>query len=115
MCRYTWAKKRYPADVERLDRLERAIGDTQRAGQHAISFIDSLTDAKLIAGAEAPKKWPATLQQQQRFEREADGLILPATPRGRSQARWVVLSWVVGQPPAALFKLAMAICRPASS
>lgn len=56
LCRHNWATKRYPADVERLDRLEKAMGDTHRAGQQAISFIDSLTDANLIAGAEASEK-----------------------------------------------------------
>ncbi len=56
MIRHHWAKTRYPADLERLDRLERAVADAQRAGVLSISFVDHLTDAKMIEDAEALAK-----------------------------------------------------------
>jgi len=38
--------------TDRLERIEKAIADAQRAGQRSLDFVDSLTDAKLIADAE---------------------------------------------------------------
>ena len=56
MVRHNWASRRYAPDLERLERLGKAIIDAQRAGQQAMGFVDSLTDAELISAAEASEK-----------------------------------------------------------
>lgn len=56
LVRHNWGAKRYPGDVDRLDRLQKAVTDSMRAGQLAINFVDTLTDANLIASAEASEK-----------------------------------------------------------
>lgn len=56
MLRYKWAAKRHPGMADRLGRIEKAVADAARAGQLSIGFIDSLTDAKLIAEAEKLEK-----------------------------------------------------------
>lgn len=56
MRRHSWAAKRHPADLNRLARIQAAIGDSQRAGELALNFIDGLTDPELISAAEAQAK-----------------------------------------------------------
>jgi len=54
--RNNWASKHFAADLNRLERLSRAVEDAKRAGLVAISFVDNLTDAGLVAKAEAMEK-----------------------------------------------------------
>jgi hypothetical protein len=49
--RNAWASKHHAADLDRLERLSKAVDDANRAGSVAISFIDSLTNADLVAKA----------------------------------------------------------------
>lgn len=56
MYRHNWATRRYPADLDRLDRIEKAVIDAKRVGELTISFVDRLTDAKLIKEAEQNEK-----------------------------------------------------------
>ena len=56
MVRLRWAQKKYPQDLDRLERIGKAVADAQRAGQQSIGFVDSLTDAALIAEAELGEK-----------------------------------------------------------
>jgi hypothetical protein len=51
--RNAWASKHHAADLDRLERLSKAVEDANRAGSVAISFIDGLTNADLVAKAEA--------------------------------------------------------------
>lgn len=48
--------RHFAADLNRLERLSRAVEDAKRAGSVAISFVDNLTDAGLVAKAEAMEK-----------------------------------------------------------
>ena len=54
--RHNWASKHFAADLDRMERLSKAIEDTKRAGTVAISFVDGLTDADLVAKAEVMEK-----------------------------------------------------------
>lgn len=54
--RHAWANKHFGAEIERMTRLEKAVDDAKRAGSVAISFIDGLTDADLVAKAEKMEK-----------------------------------------------------------
>jgi hypothetical protein len=56
LVRHNWARRRYASDLDRLDRIQRAIVDAMRAGQQANGFVDSLTDADLIAAADETAK-----------------------------------------------------------
>ena len=56
MVRHSWAKQRHAPDMDRLDRLGKALGDTKRAGTLSLNFVDGLTDAKLIAAAKRTAK-----------------------------------------------------------
>jgi hypothetical protein len=49
---HAWARKHDAADLDRVDRLEKAMADARRAGMLSISFIDGLTDHKLGVLAE---------------------------------------------------------------
>jgi hypothetical protein len=50
--RNSWASKHFAGDLDRLERLNKAVEDANRAGSVAISFVDGLTDADLVANAE---------------------------------------------------------------
>jgi hypothetical protein len=54
--RHNWASKHHAADLDRLERLSKAVEDANRAGSVAISFVDGLTNADLVAKAEAMEK-----------------------------------------------------------
>ncbi len=56
LCRHNWAARRYPADLDRLERIQKAVADSQRAGELTLHFVDGLTDPALIAEAEAKNK-----------------------------------------------------------
>ena len=56
LVRLRWAQRKYPQDLDRLERIEKAVTDAQRAGQLSIAFVDSLTDAAMIAEAEKGAK-----------------------------------------------------------
>jgi hypothetical protein len=56
MLRSSWARKRYPADLDRIDRITKAIGDARRAGVQSIHFVDTLTSAEIVAEAEKSEK-----------------------------------------------------------
>jgi hypothetical protein len=59
LLRHSWAGKHHGADVDRLERLSKATEAASRAGAVFISFIDKLTDANLVANAEAMEKQSA--------------------------------------------------------
>lgn len=56
LVRGNWQTRRYGAELDRLQRLGKAIADAQRAGSLAIKFVDELTDAGMIADAEKSEK-----------------------------------------------------------
>ena len=58
-----WTTKHFAADVDRMNRLSKAVEDANRAGSVAVSFVDGLTDAELVTKAEvvekqATRRWP---------------------------------------------------------
>lgn len=57
--RHAWASKHFAGDLDRMERLSKAVADSNRAGSIAISFIDGLTNADLVAKAEAMEKQAA--------------------------------------------------------
>lgn len=56
MIRRNWATKKHAAELDRLERLRKALSDTQRAGSLALSFVDGLTDSQMIEAATASEK-----------------------------------------------------------
>jgi hypothetical protein len=56
MMRHNWALRKHAPELDRLERIRKARIDVQRAGTLALSFVDALTDAELIADAEAKAK-----------------------------------------------------------
>lgn len=56
LLRHSWAKKHHAADLDRLDRISKALEDVRRAGELTVKFIDGLTDPALIEQAEAQAK-----------------------------------------------------------
>ena len=54
--RNNWASKHFAADLDRMSRLSKAVEDANRAGSVAVSFVDCLTDAKLVENAEAMER-----------------------------------------------------------
>jgi hypothetical protein len=51
--RNAWASKHFAADLDRVERLSKAVNDANRAGSVAISFIDGLTRGDLVEKSEA--------------------------------------------------------------
>lgn len=56
LVRHNWATRRFAADLDRAERLQKALIDAERAGSLSISFVDSLTNAQLIEQAESTEK-----------------------------------------------------------
>jgi hypothetical protein len=56
LLRHTWATKHHAADLNRLERLSKAVEDANRAGSVALAFVDGLTNADLVAKAEHMEK-----------------------------------------------------------
>ncbi|MDR6302559.1 hypothetical protein GGQ85_000235 [Nitrobacter vulgaris] len=54
--RNAWTSKHFASELNRLERLSKAVEDANRAGSVAISFVDSLTDADLVEKAEAMER-----------------------------------------------------------
>jgi hypothetical protein len=54
--RHSWASKNHAADLDRMSRLSKAVADANRAGSVALTFVDGLTDAELVAKAEHMEK-----------------------------------------------------------
>jgi hypothetical protein len=54
--RHNWASKHHAADLDRLERLSKAVDDANRAGSVALAFVDGLTNADLVAKAEHMEK-----------------------------------------------------------
>lgn len=46
--RQRWQKARHPAEVDRLERMERALVDVERAGGLLVNYVTGLTDAEMI-------------------------------------------------------------------
>jgi hypothetical protein len=46
-----WRRKRYPAQVARAERLQRAMPDVEQAGEVLLSCFGSLTDSRALAEA----------------------------------------------------------------
>jgi hypothetical protein len=79
MLRVNWARRHHPQHLDRLKRIEKAIGDAQRAGQHSLGFVDTLTDAELIVEAEKSERRSADALKAAKAWRirtraQADGL-----------------------------------------
>ena len=53
MIRHSWRAKHFAPELDRLQRLNKAVEDARRAGPLLLGFVDQLTDAKLIAAADA--------------------------------------------------------------
>jgi hypothetical protein len=56
MLRHHWVSKRYPTELKRIELIEKAITDAERAGSLTISFINSLTDPEIIEAAQKSEK-----------------------------------------------------------
>jgi replicative superfamily II helicase len=56
MHRHSWASKNHAPDLDRLERLSKAVDDANRAGSVALAFVDGLTDADLVSKAEQMEK-----------------------------------------------------------
>lgn len=56
LTRASWARKRYPAELDRMTRIKAAVEDAQRAGSLSIVFVDHLTDAGIVKEAEASER-----------------------------------------------------------
>ncbi len=56
MLRATWQRRRFPLEVDRAARLDRAMDDLTNAGSALINVINSLTDSERIAAAEASER-----------------------------------------------------------
>lgn len=54
--RHNYASKHHAADLNRKERLEKAITSATQAGAAAINYIDGLTNAELVAKGEAAEK-----------------------------------------------------------
>lgn len=54
--RNNWASKHFAGKLDRVSRLSKAVEDANRAGSLAVSFVDGLTDAKLVENAEVMEK-----------------------------------------------------------
>lgn len=54
--RLAWQLARYPAEMDRLSRLEKAVADTERAGSLLIGFMGQLTDSDVLAKAEESER-----------------------------------------------------------
>jgi hypothetical protein len=65
MSRNTWARKHHAANLDRAERLEKAIADTQRAESLTIQFVDQLTNEKLIREAEAKERAAAAALKEE--------------------------------------------------
>jgi hypothetical protein len=50
---HAWRTARHGPELERAERLSKAVVDAERGGRLAVEYVDQLTDAKLIAQAEA--------------------------------------------------------------
>jgi len=59
---HVWRKKHFATEVDRAERLRKAVADTRRVWPLLLSFGDSLTDAKRAAAAESEKKVAAALR-----------------------------------------------------
>jgi hypothetical protein len=51
--RQLWRRARHPVEVDRAERLSKALDDTVRGGSLLIGFLASLTDPTVVARAEA--------------------------------------------------------------
>ncbi|MBR0986537.1 hypothetical protein [Bradyrhizobium liaoningense] len=56
LVRHNWAIKHFAGDLDRAERLQKALVDAERAGTLSISFVDGLTDAQLIQQAETTER-----------------------------------------------------------
>jgi hypothetical protein len=45
MIRVSWAQQRFPGDVDRAERLDRAMDDLMRGGRAMQQLVRSLTDS----------------------------------------------------------------------
>ena len=53
LTRHNWVKRHHAGDLDRLQRLQKAVVDSQRAGELDVHFVDMLTDPALVAKADA--------------------------------------------------------------
>lgn len=56
MLRATWQRRRFPFEVDRAARLDRAMDDLTNAGSAMINFVSSLTNSERIAAAEESER-----------------------------------------------------------
>lgn len=56
MVRHAWVQKHFAADVDRMQRLGRAIEDVDRIGTIVNGYVDKLTDLNLVAEAERAER-----------------------------------------------------------
>jgi hypothetical protein len=56
LLRAQWAQARYPGDVDRTERLDKALEDLLRGGRAMITLVASLSNGAQIAEAEASER-----------------------------------------------------------
>jgi hypothetical protein len=56
MLRHRWREKRHGPDVDRLNRLGRAVEDIDRAGQLVVRFYTGLSSSEIVEKAEASER-----------------------------------------------------------
>jgi hypothetical protein len=56
MLRSFWARKNHPAELARMDRLQKAMDDATMIGGLALKHVDQLTNAALVKSAETSEK-----------------------------------------------------------
>ncbi|RWN59726.1 hypothetical protein [Mesorhizobium sp.] len=56
MLRERWRRERHGADVDRIERIGRAVEDTNRAGTLVISFTSRLSSSEVVEKAEASQR-----------------------------------------------------------
>jgi hypothetical protein len=54
--RHNWRQKHFSGDIDRRERLSKALDAAEKAGALAVAYVDHLTDADLVAKAESMEK-----------------------------------------------------------
>ena len=56
MLRGAWQKKRFAPEIERMERLKKALADTERAGTLTLAYTLSLSSEEIVRRAEASER-----------------------------------------------------------
>jgi hypothetical protein len=106
LLRFNWQKKNHDGDLDRLERLGKAIADAQRAGSLAMTFVDSLTDAEMIATSEQTERAANAAVAAVKMQSSAGPTAILLRARGRRSGGAAQAGLLVGVgPPAASRRL----------